>query len=142
MAYMSQEKKAKIVAKIKPILAQYGIKATFSVRSHSTFVVNIKAGKIDFIGNYIETDKNKHYGQPMSQDQVNHILKYNALDINPYWYHEHFSGKAKEFLVELFGHIKKAGDWYDNSDAMTDYFDTAFYVDVNIGNWNKPYQVV
>ena len=33
MAYMSQEKKAKIVAAVKPILKKYGIKGTFAVRS-------------------------------------------------------------------------------------------------------------
>jgi hypothetical protein len=31
--------------------------------------------------------------------------------------------------------------WYDNSDAMTDYFDTAFYTDINIGKWNQNYEV-
>ena len=29
--------------------------------------------------------------------------------------------------------------YYDNSDAMIDYFDTAFYVHINVGKWNKPY---
>lgn len=28
---------------------------------------------------------------------------------------------------------------YDNSDAMTDYFDTNFYLHVAIGKWDKPY---
>jgi hypothetical protein len=28
---------------------------------------------------------------------------------------------------------------HDNSDIMTDYFDVGWYVDVNIGLWNKPY---
>jgi hypothetical protein len=36
--------------------------------------------------------------------------------------------------------MKSAG-WYDNSDAQIDYFDTAYYYDVNIGNWKKPYKV-
>jgi len=35
----------------------------------------------------------------------------------------------------------KGADWYDNSDAQTDYFDTAYYVDVNVGKWDKPYIV-
>jgi hypothetical protein len=35
-----------------------------------------------------------------------------------------------------------SADYYDRSDAMTDYFDTAYYVDVNIGKWNKQYKVV
>ena len=33
----------------------------------------------------------------------------------------------------------KGNKWYDKSDAMVDYFDTAYYVDINIGKWNKPY---
>lgn len=142
MAYMSQEKKAKIVTAIKPILNRFGVKATFSVRNHSAIAVNIKAGKIDFIENFIQTDKDKPYARNMSSEQIAHIRKSQTLSVNPYWYHEHFNGKAKDFFVELFGHIKKAGDWYDRSDIMSDYFDTAFYIDVNIGAWNKPYQVV
>ncbi len=33
----------------------------------------------------------------------------------------------------------KGADWYDKSDAQIDYFDTAYYYDVNVGSWNKPY---
>lgn len=138
MAYMNQEKKAKIVSLVKPILAKYGIKGTFSVRGHSTIVLNIKSGKIDFIENYIETDKNKSYAKYMSDDQIAYIRKNKCLDVNPYWYQDHFSGKAKQFLSEILPAMKGAG-WYDNSDAQTDYFDTAYYVEVNIGSWNKPY---
>ena len=32
--------------------------------------------------------------------------------------------------------------WYDNSDSMTDYFDTAYYMSLDIGSWNKPYEFV
>ena len=123
---------------VKPILAKYGIKATFAVRGHSTIVLNIKSGKIDFIENYIETDKNKSYAKYMTDDQIAYIRKNKCLDVNPYWYQEHFSGKAKQFLSELLPAMKGAG-WYDNSDAQTDYFDTAYYVDVNIGSWKNPY---
>ena len=31
---------------------------------------------------------------------------------------------------------------YDNSDVQTDYFDTGWYIDINIGSWDKPYTVV
>jgi len=30
--------------------------------------------------------------------------------------------------------------WYDNSDSMTDYFSTAYYLNLSIGSWNKPYE--
>ena len=141
MAYVSQETKAKIVAAVKPILKKYGLKATFAVRNHSTISVNIKSGKIDFIENYIATDANVLHGRKMAQDQIDYIRKNKSLDVNPYWFHEHFSGKAKAALTEIFAAIKKGGSWYDESDIQTDYFNTAFYMDVNIGKWNKPYLV-
>jgi hypothetical protein len=58
--------------------------------------------------------------------------------VNPYHFQNHYDGVAKEFLTEAFQALK-AADWYDESDAMTDYFNTAYYVDVNIGKWDKPY---
>ena len=32
--------------------------------------------------------------------------------------------------------------WYNNSDAMIDYFDVAFYFDLNVGDWDNPYKKV
>ena len=127
---------------VKPILKKYGIKGTFAVRNHSTICLNVKSGKIDFIENYISTDANLPYGKHFSSDQVEYIRKNKSIDVNPYWFQDHFTGKAKSFLLETFAAMKSAGNWYDNSDAQIDYFDTAYYVDVNIGSWNKPYEVV
>jgi hypothetical protein len=138
MAYMNQERKAKIVSLVKPILAKYGIKATFAVRSHMTICLNIKSGPIDFVENFIETDRASFHGRKMAADQIAYIRKNQSVDVNPYWYQEHFSGKAKAFLSEILPAMKGAG-WYDRSDSQTDYFDTAYYVEVNIGSWDKPY---
>lgn len=140
MAYMSQEKKAKIVAAVKPILKKYGVKGTFAVRNHSTICLNLKQGKIDFVENYIQTKS--PVAPKMTEEQVAYLRKNGTLDVNPYWFHEHFSGSAKQFLTEVFTNMKSAGEWYDRSDIQTDYFDTAYYVDVNVGNWKKPYEVV
>ncbi len=140
MAYMNQERKTVIAAKLKPILKKYGVKGTLAVRNHSTIVLNIKSGPIDFIENFIQTDADKNCGPggKMSADQVDYIRKNQSVDVNPYWFQEHFSGRARQFLLETFAAMKGAG-WYDNTDAQIDYFDTAYYVDVNIGRWNKPY---
>jgi hypothetical protein len=59
--------------------------------------------------------------------------------VNPYHYQNHFSGTAKKFLNEVMAAMN-AGN-HDNSDIQTDYFDVGWYVDVNIGQWNKPYEV-
>ena len=138
MAYMNGERKAKIATAIKPILAKYGLKGSLSVRNHSSIVLTLKSGKIDFIENYIKTDAEKPYAKHFSADQVAYIRKNQSIDVNPYWFQEHFSGVAKDFLSEAFQALK-AADWYDESDAQTDYFNTAYYVNLNIGKWNKPY---
>lgn len=130
MAYVSQDLKAKLAPKIKAVLKKYGIKGSLAVRNHSTLVLNIKSGKIDFIKNFNDTvDPRGGRFTPA----VDHI------DVNPYWYHEHFSGKAKDFLRDVLAAMNNGN--HDNSDIQTDYFDVGWYVDVNIGKWNKPYIV-
>ena len=129
MAYMSQEKKAKIATLVKPILKKYGLKGSLSVHNHSTIVLTVKSGKIDFIENYLADGKAK---------DADFVRRYGALDVNPYWFHDHFTGKAKAFLTEAFQALKGAG-WYNNSDPQTDYFNTAYYVTLKIGKWTKPY---
>jgi hypothetical protein len=60
--------------------------------------------------------------------------------VNKYWYQDHYDGLAQAFIAEAITALQSAG-WYDRSDAMTDYFDTAYYIDINIGRWDKPYVV-
>lgn len=125
MAYMNQEKKAKISALLKPVLKKYNVKATLAVRNNSTIVLNVKSGKIDF---FAEQVSNQSW-----QDRY--------ISVNPYHFESHFTGVAKAFLIEAFAAMKGIG-WFDNSDIQSDYFNTAFYTDVNIGNYSKPYEVV
>jgi len=122
MAYMNQEKKKVIAAKLKPVLKKYGVKGTLSVRNHMSIVLNVKSGKVDFFNDYGDVEDAKKFG----------------IQVNPYWFQDHFTGKAKEFLADAFDALKSAG-YYNNSDAQIDYFDTAYYYDINIGKWNKPY---
>lgn len=138
MAYMSQERKQQRAPIIKAILKKYGVKGSLSVRHHSTLVLNLKSGEIDFIYNFIATDKLSNSGKKMSQDQIEHIEKTRCLDVNPYWFKEHFSGTAKEFLTEIVDAMY-GSDYFDKSDAQIDYFHCSHYIDVNIGKWNKPY---
>lgn len=115
MAYMSQEHKAKLAPTIKAICKKYNIKASLAVRSHSTLTLNVKQGDIDFGGDRIQ--------------------------VNPYWYHEHFTGRAKDFLSEVIPAMY-GPDYFDHSDAMTDYFHCSHYISINIGQWNQPYALV
>ena len=81
MAYMSQEHKAKIAPVVKEILKKYGVKGTLAVRHHSSLVLNIKSGKIDFIENYIKTDAASYCAKKMDADQIAYIRTKKTLDI-------------------------------------------------------------
>jgi len=136
MAYMNQERKAKIAQALKPVLAKYKVKGTLSVRNHMAICLTLKSGPIDFIANSNRVCGNNHY-------QVSRGFRPNNTgydQVNPYWFQDHYDGVAKAFLADAFKALK-AADYYDRSDAMTDYFDTAYYFDINIGKWNKPYVV-
>ena len=133
MAYFNQEKKAKIAPAIKALLKKYNLKGSLGVHHHSTVVLNIKSGSIDFISNF------NGIGAEERAEGYRFTPAKDYIDVNPYWYHEHFNGVAKDFLTEAFAILNT--DNYDNSDAQTDYFDRGHYVDLNIGKWNKPYQL-
>ena len=140
MAYVSQELKSKLAPTIKALCKKHGVKASLAVRHHSTLVLNVKSGKIDFIENYIKTDADKITANKMSADTIAQIRKNQSLDVNTYWAHEHYSGKAKKFLTEMIAAMK-GPDFFDETDAQVDYFHCSHYIDINIGKWDKPYIV-
>jgi hypothetical protein len=124
---------------IKAVLKKYKVKGSIAVNNHSTLVLNLKSGSIDFIENAIATDAAKASANKMTDDRIAYFRNEQYMDVNPYWYQEHFSGKALNFLREVFTAMNNGN--HDNSDIQTDYFDVGWYVDVNIGKWNKPYTV-
>ena len=125
MAYVSQDLKKKLAPKIKAICNKYGVKASLAVRNHSVLCLNIKSGKIDFLGNYARDNE--------------YAKKYGHIDVNTYWYQDHFDGVARDFFSEVIPAMN-AGN-HDNSDIQSDYFDVGWYIDVNVGRWNKPYEL-
>ncbi len=134
MAYMNQERKQERAPAIKAILKKYNVKASLAVRNHMTLVLNIKSGSIDFIGNFNDTVSADPYLSARGFTKAE-----KSLDVNPYHYQNHFSGDAKEFMQEVFA-VMNGGN-HDRSDIQSDYFDVGWYVDVNVGQWNKPYTI-
>jgi hypothetical protein len=57
--------------------------------------------------------------------------------VNQYWIAEHYHGEQRAVLRGILQIIKEEGEWYNNSDIMTDYFDTAFYIEMSIGRYNR-----
>ncbi len=119
MAYVSQQDKKDLAPAIKAVLKKYDMKATIAVRNHSTLVVKVKSGAIDF------TD----YANPYQNGYI---------DVNVYWIDTHYNGVARDFLNELLDAMK-GPKYFNNDDAMSDYFHRSHYTDIEIGQYNRAY---
>ena len=132
MAYMNQEKKSIIKAAMDKVLMARGFKYSLRVDNHMAIACTIQSGPVDFIGNFKAKTGDKNTN--LAVEQLRH------MQVNLYWLDDHYSGQALQILQECAQALQAAG-YYDRSDAMTDYFDTAYYMHLNIGAWDKPYQL-
>lgn len=122
MAYISTEEVREIRNELKAQFPQF----KFSVRKehHSSVHVTIKSGSVDF-GDIL---RDGNFGTDINQ------------------YHLHNYGEHADLFNSIIDVIKTAPGnaeggkvWFDKSDSMTDYFHTAFYFQLAVGDWNKPY---
>ena len=121
MAYIKTEEVAAIRGQLKEKFK--GLKFSVRKQHHSSVSVTIKAGNVDFS----DILDDSGYAQ-----------------INQYWLNR--TGKHEHLFEEIYKVIKTAPasveggrEWFDDSDSMTDYFHTAFYMSLNVGSWDKPY---
>ena len=136
MAYVTKEIITNARDAIKLLNKQYNVKATLSGVNTSSLTMKISAGAIDFIGNYCENLTKDRRGSD-TVAYVAHAKETGYLQVNHYYLDTSFSGVALEYL-EAAKKILMADHW-DESDIMTDYFHCAFYLNINIGAWDKPY---
>lgn len=134
MAYISQEKKKQISAKLKVALKGSGLKYSLSIQNHSKLVMTIQSGPFDFFN-----DMPERFNTITGQYEKPRITG-DRLSVNTYWLHEHFSGKSREVLM-VIRNILNDGN-HDNSDVMTDYFDVGWYIGIEIGRYGRPYTFV
>lgn len=137
MAYMSQERKKEIAKNVKAVAKAYGFGGrdiTVGVHHHSSLVVNIFKGPLDFIG-----DAQKHNDEyaRMRGEQSRPVGKY--IQVSQYHCEKWaIDPVIKRFYGDLLAAIKSTG-YYNNSDAQIDYFDHDFYIDINVGKWDRDY---
>ena len=129
MAYITASETKSIRNALK---AKFGKPLKFSVRNshHSSVNINLLESSVYNLEPNPDYDCNEGNGYGFGQvspwmtpkDQVENLLK-------------------KIDLIAKNAPAKDGGkEWYDNSDMMTDYFNTAYYVFTNIGKWNKPFK--
>lgn len=126
MAYMSQEKKAKIKVELAKVVPK-DWKYSLSVHNHSSIVMTIKSAPIDFIGEFL-----KHH--PKIEKLVSHI------NVNEYYPENTFSGHTLDVIKDILAALNTGN--HNRSDIQTDYFDVGHFLDLNIGSWDKPFVVI
>jgi len=138
MAYMSQEKKKEIAEQLKKVVPK-GWKYSLGVRHHSTLVMTIRSAPVDLIDEHNRAVYAKNPGY--RADSQNYVgrdrLAEDNFSVNVY--HEPMMLENKEVFQKILK-VLNTGN-YDNSDIQTDYFECGFYVDLKVGEWDKPFIV-
>jgi hypothetical protein len=129
MAYLSKEDKQRLDLQVKKVAKEYGVKLTTRRKNYTNYVITLRESKFAF--NYV----------------VNGCcdVPFNSTDINIYWFQDNkfLTDTEKEFLTKLKNIVfSKENGFYDESDAQTDYFHTAWYLSIHIGDYKKPYKQV
>jgi hypothetical protein len=134
MAYMNQERKNQLAPGIKKVLADYGMKATIAT-DRFTIKINVKEGPLDLVGDFNKTVASERERKGQKWTDMDYV------DVNPYWFKNQFSNIDNLQFVEKLLMAANDGNW-DKSDSQIDYFNVGWYVDLNIGRYDKPYKRV
>lgn len=135
MAYMNQERKAIIAAKLKEVMPK-GWKYSLGVRSHSTIVLTITSAPVDLMAEAKRVaEARQAHMEPYLRGNVTNATH---LEVNHYHPHKQFDVSLPVF--ERIIAVLNEGN-HDRSVAQADYFDVGWYVNVNVGRWDKPFTV-
>lgn len=120
MAFMSQEKKAKIAAALKPVMPK-DWKYTLRVHHHSEIILTIDAAPVDLFNLHAQKDQ----------------WRDGYIQLNQYYLENQYTGEVLKVLLAAKDALNT--DNFDKSDIQTDYFHVGHHVSMHIGRWNKPF---
>jgi len=128
MAYIRTDEVKEIRNTLKE---EFGPDLKFGVKKESGGIavrITIKKGNVDFY----DITRDMSGGDNHGYAQINQ-------------YHLGNYGDHRPLFEDIINVIKKAPgkaeggrEWFDKSDAMVDYFHTAFYFSIEVGNYNNP----
>lgn len=141
MAYVYKDTIDKVRAALKVLNKEYGMKTSVSGTNSSSLKVRIVSGKIDFVQNRLDMlEADNRYSEAEKENHRLYLTKFNSgIQVNHYWLDTSFSGVALEYLEKVKA-IMSVDHW-DKSDIQSDYFHCAYYMNIDIGKWDKPYEV-
>jgi len=138
MAYISTEDVKHIRNELKKELPQY----KFSVvrDHHSSVTISLMKGPAFNDYEYFDRYNNVTKTANLSDGEHHQI---NQFHLEDFYGKENAEILSKIDTISRTAPAKNGGKvWYNDSDIQTDYFDIAYYVHINVGKWNKPYEIV
>lgn len=138
MAWVQKDTVTKVREALKALNKEYDMKTSVSGSNSSSLNVRIISGKIDLIQNYIDTVGAANVMRDY-EEVVKYMQRNRHIQVNHYWLDTSYSGKALEYLEKVKA-IMSVDHW-DKSDIQSDYFHCAYYMHINIGAWDKPFEV-
>ena len=148
MAWVQKDTIDKVRAALKVLNKEYGMKTSVSGTNSSSLKVRIVSGKIDFVQNRLDmleadtrySEADTRYSEAEKENHRLYLTKFNSgIQVNHYWLDTSFSGVALEYLEKVKA-IMSVDHW-DKSDVQSDYFHCAYYMNIDIGKWDKAYVV-
>ena len=137
MAYISTDEVKAVRVALKE---RFKNKLKFSVRRehYSSLNVSIVSGEINFFDGSL--DRKDSWNKEAPSHKFDGYEQINEYYPENYGKHSELFKNIVEIMKTAPANVKGGRAWYDNSDAMTDYFDTAYYTHINVGKWDKPYE--
>lgn len=132
MAYVSTDTTRRVRAELKQ--AYPNLKFSVS-KKDGTLRVRIMSGDIDFRDVWEDIPQSKQYWKRFNYPKP-HFEGY--VDINTY-HSDSYNPKYTDLFKGIID-IMKGDEWFDKSEPQIDYFNTAYYMKLSVGKWNKDYQ--
>jgi len=132
MAYMNQDKKKEIAAELKKFMPK-NWKYSLRVRDHSAIVMTIRSAPVDLVKEHEAKRAAKLRNHPDFMPRTDRYVS-----VNPYNADESFT-ESQELINKIMAALNLNN--FDKSDIQSDYFHVGHYVAVNIGTYDKPFEV-
>ena len=131
MAYISSESVKDKRNRIKKALPEF--KFSVTIDNYSSIIIRIVEGPLP-MPVYESQERERIHGGLYSDD-----FRKDNQQVNHYWYKDHY----KDFpeWIKVFNQIIEIANEgnYDESDIQSDYHHVGFYLNLEIGRWDKPY---
>jgi hypothetical protein len=138
MAYINAAQTKAIRKELKEKFPKHKFSVKIGAGNHSVSVSVVKGPAFQ---------QEEERWNPYQNEFVAVDLNKSHTSINQYWLEDHYPNNA-EFFKEVLEIIKSApfnagvGDlWSTESDILTDFYHTTYFIDLRVGAWNKPFQI-